>query len=79
MYSDPPLIVVLCIQEGWVLVGVKDTYLFKEKASDLYVGCCARCLDQLKKGFAVSQPYFDFIGLYKIEKLDRNRQILQFL
>ena len=54
-------------------------YLFKENAGDQYTGRCASCLDQLKKEFVVSPPYFDFTELCEIEKLDHNRQIFQFL
>ena len=44
-----PPIAIIYIQVGWVLVGVKDKYLFREKAGDQYVGHCAICLEQLKK------------------------------
>jgi len=33
-----PPIVSLCIMAGWALGGVKDKYLFRENASDQYVG-----------------------------------------
>ena len=56
-----PPIVPLCIWVGWVLGGVKDKYLFSEKSGDQYVGRYASSLDQLKKEFAFSLPYFDFI------------------
>ena len=56
-----PPIVPLCIWVGWVLGGVKDKYLFSEKSGDRYVGRCASFLGQLKKEFAFSLPYFDFI------------------
>ena len=72
-------IAALCIRAGWFLGGVKYKYLFRERAIDQYFGRCAICLDQLKKDFGVSQPYFDFTELCEIEKLDRNRQISQFL
>ena len=45
-------IVALCIQAGWVLGGVKDKYLFRDRSSDQYVGRCDSCLDQLKKEFS---------------------------
>ena len=72
-----PPIVALYILAGWVLGGVKDKYLFSEKAGDQYAGRCTSCLDQLKKEFAVSPPYFDFTKLFEIEKLDRNSKIRQ--
>ena len=75
----PPPIITLCIQAGWILGGVKDKYLFREKAGDQYVGCCASCLDQQKKEFAVSPPYFDFTELCEIDKIDRKRKFCQFL
>ena len=74
-----PPIIELCIRARWVLGGVKDKYLFREKAGDQYVGRYASCLDQLKKEFAVPPPYFDFTELCEIEKLYRNRKIIQFL
>ena len=74
-----PHIVALCILEGWVLGVVKYTYLFRKKSGDNYVGRYASCLDQLKRGFAVSPPYFYFIELCEIEKLDHNMKICQFL
>ena len=74
-----PPIVTLYIWAGWVLGGVKDKYLFREKSSDHYAGLCTSCLDQLKKEFAVSPPYLDFTKLCEIEKLDRNRKIRQIL
>ena len=72
-------IAALCIWAGWFLGEVKDKYLFRERAVDQYFGRCAIFLDQLKKDFAVSPQYFDFIELGEIEKLDRNSQICQFL
>ena len=74
-----PPIFALCIQAGWFLGGVKDKYLFREKSGDQYIGCCASCLDQLKKEFAVYPPYFEFTELFEIEKLYRKRKIGQFL
>ena len=58
---------------------MKDKYLLRGKAGDQYVGCCDSCLDQQKKEFAVSPPYFDFIELCEIDKLGRNRKICQLL
>ena len=78
-YTVSPPIVALCIWAVWVLGGVKDKYLFRENAGDKYVGRCASCLDQLKKEFTVSPPYFYFTELCEIEKLDHKRQIRQFL
>ena len=72
-------IVALCIWVVWVLGEVKDKYLFRDKSGDHYVGRCASGLDQLETEFAVSPPYFDFTELCEIEKLDRKRQINQFL
>ena len=53
-FTVPPPIFALCIWEGWVLCGLKDKYLFREKDVYQYFGCCTSCLDQLKKEFAVS-------------------------
>ena len=58
-----PPIVALFICVRWILDGVKDKYLLREKAGDQYVKCCASCFDQPKKSFAVFPLYFDFIGL----------------
>ena len=48
-YTVSLLIVLLCIQAGWVLGGVKDKYLFLENTGDQYVGRCVSCLDQTTK------------------------------
>ena len=76
--ASPP-IVELCIQEGWILGGVKDKYLFREKAGVKYIRICASFLDQLKKESAVTPPYFDFTELCDIEKLYHKRQLCQFV
>ena len=44
-----PPIVALFIQTGWFLGGVKEKYLFRDKASDQYVRHCTSLLDQLQK------------------------------
>ena len=74
-----PPIVSLCIWSVLVLGEVKDKYLSRQNADDQYFGSCTSCLDQLKKEFAVSPPYFYFTELCESEKLDCNRQIHQFL
>jgi len=58
-----PPIVSLCVRVGWAMGGVKDKYLHYEGAGDQYVGRCASCLDQLKKEFAASPPYFYYTGI----------------
>jgi len=58
----PPLL-SLCICAGWIMEGMKEKYIFCEKAGDQYVGRCASLLDQLSKEFAVSPPYFNFESL----------------
>ena len=74
-----PPIFEIYIWVRWYLDEVKDKYLFRQKASDQYAGRCASCLDQLKKEFSFSPPYFYFTEIFEIKKLDRNRQIHQFL
>ena len=66
-----PPISSLCIRAGWVMGGMKDKYIFREKAGDQYVGRGASLLDQLSKEFAVSPPYFDFESLSDEEKLEK--------
>ena len=36
-----PPIVAICILAGWVLGGLKDKYLFREKSGNQYAGRCA--------------------------------------
>lgn len=55
--------------------GMKDKYIFREKAGDQYVGRCASLLDQLSKEFAVSPPYFDFQSLSEQEKIERKKRL----
>ena len=74
-----PPIVALCIRVVWVLGGVKDKYLFREKFDNQKFGRCTIFLDQLKKQFSVSPPFFDSTELCKTEKLDRKRKFYQFL
>jgi len=33
-----PPILSLCIRAGWIMGGMKDKYIFREKAGDQYVG-----------------------------------------
>ena len=74
-----PPISSLCIRAGWVMGGMKDKYIFREKAGDQYVGRCASLLDQLSKEFAVSPPYFDFESLSDREKIEKRNEINEFL
>ena len=59
-------IVSICLRVGWIMDGVKDKYLFYEASGDHYVGRCATTLNILKKEFAVSPPYFDFLEIKDI-------------
>ena len=52
---------------GWAMGGVKDRYLKLEKAGDQYVGQCEAGLNQLKKEFVITPPYFDFADEDKFE------------
>ena len=40
--------------------GAEGKYLQYDATEDLFVGQCAFGLNQLKQGFLVSHPYFDF-------------------
>ena len=57
-----PPIILICIQCGWVMGGVKDKYLKYEAAGDQYIGMCASWLNQFSKEFAVTPAYFDFFS-----------------
>ncbi|KAL7538978.1 hypothetical protein ACHAWF_006258 [Thalassiosira exigua] len=63
-----PSIVSLCLRAGWTLGGVKDKYLFRENAGDMYVGRCASGHGVDNKNFAISPAYFDYSELDTIEK-----------
>ena len=58
-----PPIVSLCLRAGWTLGGVKDKYLFRENAGDMYVGRCASGHNVNNKEFAISLAYFDYSEL----------------
>ena len=74
-----PPIAPLCIRAGWVMGGMKDKYIFNEKAGDQYVGRCASLLDQLTKEFAVSPPYFDYSNLGAYEKNIKMKDVNEYL
>jgi len=60
--------------------GMKDKYIFREKAGDQYVGRCASLLDQLSKEFAVPPPYFDFTKcLSELGKIERKKEVNNYL
>ena len=58
-----PPIVSLCLRAGWKLGGVKEKYLFRENAGDMYVGRCASGHDNDSKEFVISPAYFDYTEL----------------
>ena len=74
-----PPISSLCIRAGWVMGGMKDKYIFNEKAGDQYVGRCASLLNQLTKEFAVSPPYFDMSDRNDQERIEKNKEIEDYL
>ena len=71
-------IIFLCISAGWVMGGMKDNYIFHEKAGDQYVGRCASLLNQLTKEFAVSPPYFDHSNMSDIDRNEKKKEIHMF-
>ena len=71
-----PPISSLCIHAGWVMGGVKDTYIKRENAGDQYVGRCASNLDQLGKEFAISPCYFGYSGLSVVKRLEMKKKVL---
>ena len=44
-------IVLVCIKNVWMMVGVKDKYLFRDCAEDQFFGWCACGLNQLENTF----------------------------
>lgn len=75
-----PPIISLCLRVGWTMGGVKERYLKHEKAGDQYVGRCATGLDQLKKEFGASPPYFDFSSIQsESEKVQAKSKIFNWL
>jgi len=59
--------------------GMKDKYIFRKKSGDQYNGRCASLLDQLSKEFTVSPPYFDFKSLSEQEKIQREKEVNNYL
>ena len=74
-----PPIVSLCLRAGWKLGGVKDKYLFRENAGDMYVGRCASGHDVDSKEFAISQAYFDYSELNPEEEAKMKLRIKEHL
>ncbi|KAL7550473.1 LOW QUALITY PROTEIN: hypothetical protein ACHAWF_014863 [Thalassiosira exigua] len=70
-----PPIVSLCLRAGWTLGGVKDKYLFRENAGDMYVGRCASGHNVDEKSFAISPAYFDLSSMESDEKFQMRERI----
>ena len=70
-----PPIVPLCLRAGWTLGGVKDKYLFRENAGDMFVGQCASGHDTQVKEFAISPASFDYSHLELQDKIQMKKRV----
>ena len=61
-------IILLYIQAGQIMGGVKNKYAKYEAVGEQCVGRCATYLDQLDERFSISLPQFDLTNLNDEEK-----------
>ena len=65
-YIVSPPIASICICTGWVMVGVKDNYLFRECTGDQYGRRCVFGFNQLENTFAVSPAFFVTLNIARL-------------